>query len=186
MTDVLGWISTGIGYVLTVGGLLWTARAMQIAHDDPDGVLMWSWVGRAWDRFVSLIRRKHRPAPTAHATFATVSGIAIAEGLTATMRSPIADSDDLETKVAKLIRNFGHLEDSINQQAKKHSDRMARIETTVTTHREHVETLEERVNVTEQHEQAKWANALPMEALGLVAAGGGQFFTLLGAILFAI
>lgn len=186
MTDVLGWISTSFGFVITVGGLWWTARAMQIAHDDPTGALMWSWVGKAWDQFVNLIRRKRPPEPITGAVFATLPGVGIADVIYATMRTPIADSDDLETKVAKLIRNFGHLEDSLKQQATKHTERMTGIENRVTTHREHVAALEERLNVAEQQEQARWADALPMEALGLAAAGFGQFFTLAGAILLAI
>ncbi|GLJ67008.1 hypothetical protein GCM10017579_10440 [Nocardioides luteus] len=182
----MGWISTAIGFALTVGGLWWTARAMQIAHDDPDGVLMWSWVGSAWDQVVKLMRRKRPPEPITGAVFATLPGVGIADSIYATMRTPIEDSDDLETKVAKLIRNFGHLEDSLKQQATRHDERMTGIEDRVTTHREHVAALEERLQVAEQQEQAKWAEALPMEALGLAAAGLGQVFTLGGAILLAI
>lgn len=159
---------------------------MQVAHDDPDGVLMWSWVGRGWERVVSVIRSKRPPGPNEGSLSATLSFTTSATGFAPLVRRPIEDGDDVETKVAKLVHNLNELEAHVNRQDKRHSDRMTKIETTATTHRAHAAALEGRMNVAEQQEQAKWADALPMEALGLAAAGFGQFFTLAGAILLAV
>lgn len=186
VTGVLGWASTGFGFLLTFGGLWWTARAMHVAYGKPSRDQIWPWLAKTW-RSVVWFLKGSRPSPITGNLSASLPPVSISlvGGDVAVWRS-FDDDADLEIKVAALTHNLKELEALMNRKVAAHNNRMVKIEETVKDHHKTVVALDERVRQSEDQDQARMADALPMEALGLFAAGVGQFLILAGTILLAV